>query len=531
MNTPRVAERELVGPYQVLKAIGAGGTSRIDLARLDRSYGFQRHVVIKRPLEHLRADPDVAASLRREAALGGRLRHPNLVSVLDAGVHDGYDYLALEYVHGVSLRAAMQAPAGAVRALPIGAALSIVIEAARGLHDAHELTTADGTPLGLVHRDVSPGNLLIGVDGTVKLADFGIAKDTRITTLSGSMRGTVTYMAPEQCRGHAFDRRADVFSLGVILFELVTHRRLFWADNDVAALHKVLSGDVPDPRSLVPGLAPELVAMLRAAVAHDPAGRIGSARELADRLEQFAARSGIGTGARWIARSLGDSLGPAAAPWIRIAPKTATIPQAEASLISVISSIPIAAEEPVLPTFGPADASDPLEDLATPVGRPRTETRDRRRPHRGVLAAVLGLGAAVGISITVFAMTRSEEPDAPAPRATPAPAAAAAATPPVPVTPSTLPRAAAATVTAPVVAPEQVSPVAAPTRRPDPAKPASGVHVPPAKPTVAAGAAKPAPKVEAAPQDAVDAGVAGPPRVEWTPDMLLPSDPKPGANR
>ena len=99
---------------------------------------------------------------------------------------------------------------------------------------------------------MSPGNVLLGLDGTVKLADFGIAKETRVATLSGSMHGTVTYMAPEQCRGHAFDRRADVFSLGVILYELVTGARLFWADNDVASLHRVLSGDVARPRKLKP---------------------------------------------------------------------------------------------------------------------------------------------------------------------------------------------------------------------------------------------------------------------------------------
>ncbi|MEO7094637.1 MAG: serine/threonine-protein kinase, partial [Polyangiales bacterium] len=294
------AEHAVVGPYRIVKAIGAGGSARIDLARIDRAYGFQRHVVIKRPLEHLRSDPSVAASLRREAHLGGQLRHPNLVAVLDAGEHDGYDYLALEYIHGASLRTLMQPAAvttdGAVRALPLAVALSIVIEVARGLHEAHELAAADGTSLGLVHRDVSPNNILLGADGTVKLADFGIAKDTRVSTLSGSMRGTVTYMAPEQCRGHAFDRRADVFSLGVILFELVTARRLFWADNDVASLHKVLSGVIPDPRVLVPGIAPELAAILVSTVAADPDARFATTAALADELEAYAVRAGVATG-------------------------------------------------------------------------------------------------------------------------------------------------------------------------------------------------------------------------------------------
>ena len=379
------AEHAVVGPYRIVKAIGAGGSARIDLARIDRAYGFQRHVVIKRPLEHLRSDPSVAASLRREAHLGGQLRHPNLVAVLDAGEHDGYDYLALEYIHGASLRTLMQPPGatadGAVRALPLAAALSIVIEVARGLHEAHELAAADGTSLGLVHRDVSPNNILLGADGTVKLADFGIAKDTRVSTLSGSMRGTVTYMAPEQCRGHAFDRRADVFSLGVILFELVTARRLFWADNDVASLHKVLSGVIPDPRTLVPGLAPELTAILVATVAADPEARFATTAALADELEAFAVRAGVATGARHVARIMESALGVRGAPWIEIAPATTQFVATDASLVDVIESTP---DEPEA-EFAPAIAAD-IEP--TVVDAPLFEVdEDRARPTSPVMSA------------------------------------------------------------------------------------------------------------------------------------------------
>nr|MDQ3300149.1 serine/threonine protein kinase [Myxococcota bacterium] len=291
MTANAALERDRVGPYQILRAIGAGGSARIDLACIERAYGFQRHVVIKRPLEHLRGDARAAASLQREARLGGRLRHPNLVSILDAGVHDGYDYLVLEYVHGGSLRELMQAESGGrVRDLPIAVALGIVADVARGLHDAHELADEHGAPLGLVHRDVSPGNVLIGLDGAVKLADFGIAKETRVATLSGSMHGTVTYMAPEQCRGHAFDRRADVFSLGVILYELVTGTRLFWADNDVASLHRVLSGTVPRPRKVRPTVTAALEDIVMRAVAPEPERRWGTARALADAIETHAAQ-------------------------------------------------------------------------------------------------------------------------------------------------------------------------------------------------------------------------------------------------
>jgi len=409
--TPEVAgDRDRIGPYQLVKAIGAGGSARIDLARIDRAYGFQRHVVIKRPLEHLRADAKAAASLRREANIGARLRHPNLVAILDAGMHDGYDYLVLEYVHGGSLRTLMQTDAGArVRECASNVAIAIVGDVARGLHDAHELADDAGHPLGLVHRDVSPGNILIGLDGSVKLADFGIAKETRVQTLSGSMHGTVTYMAPEQCRGHAFDRRADVFSLGVILYELVTGARLFWADNDVASLHRVLSGNVPRPRKLRPAISSALEDIVMTAVAHDQDKRFTTARDLADALEIYASEAGEILGARWIARWVHDILGPREVPWIG-APTIIDVPAAvldlddrQGSLVPLIEAMPIV-EEPPNPTFGPTSPSFSDE----------IDTKPRRSPpvtkRRKLMASVIALGLVGGAGVTAFVMSRDDTP-------------------------------------------------------------------------------------------------------------------------
>jgi len=418
MTTAAAEDRDRVGPYRVLKAIGAGGSARIDLARIDRAYGFQRHVVLKRPLEHLRDDPKAAASLRREARIGGRLRHPNLVSVLDAGIHDTYDYLVLEYIHGSSLRALMQVETpGHVVELPLGVALAIVVDTARGLHHAHELADEHGAPLGLVHRDVSPGNVLLGIDGTVKLADFGIAKETRVTTLSGSMHGTVTYMAPEQCRGHAFDRRADVFSLGVILYELVTGTRLFWADNDVASLHRVLSGTVPRPRKVNPTLDATLEDIVMAALAQDPDRRPANARALADALERYAADTGQPLTARSIARWVADVLGPREVPWLG-ATTILDLPRGDGSLVEIIAAT--GDEDPIEETFGP---SDPLVEPA-PVA-----------PKRGrfVLGSVIGLGLAGGVAATLLVMmNRGDEVTTTAPAATPLPAPPAPTPTPVP---------------------------------------------------------------------------------------------------
>jgi serine/threonine-protein kinase len=500
---------ESVGPYRLIRAIGAGGSARIDLARIDRAYNFQRHVVIKRPLEHLRGDPQVAASLRREARIGGRLRHPNLVAVLDAGTHDGYDYLALEYVHGTALRDLMQTEvAGQVRELPLAVALGIVIDIARGLHDAHELVDENGGPLGLVHRDISPGNVLLGLDGAVKVADFGIAKETRISTLSGSMHGTVTYMAPEQCRGHAFDRRADIWALGVILYELATHQRLFWADNDVASLHRVLSGQIARPRRLVASLPTSLEDIIMTAVAQDPAARFATAREIADALEACAAIHGLVVGARWLARSVEEAVGARSAPWVP-AITVVTPPVQERSLVAVIE-LDVEPEPELLPTFGPADGAVEEDSVpSTPALVPR--------PARGRWVPYAIAGALVGIGLgAAFALHGDGVP-------------ASHRTPPASPTEIVAP------VTVPVTPPpaeveaEDIS-VAPAGSAPTPHH-ATRVHrhhltnPPPAGSTAVASQPVPDPTPPSAPPASGSAGSAArPANVEWKPTMLLPTD-------
>lgn len=516
MIATATSERDRVGPYQLIKAIGAGGSARIDLAKIERVFGFARHVVIKRPLEHLREDPRAAASLRREARLGARLRHPNLVAVLDAGMHDHYDYLALEYIHGASLRTLMQSDTPSkVASIPREVAVAIAIEVARGLDAAHELADDTGAPLGLVHRDVSPGNILIGLDGAVKLADFGIAKETRIQTLSGSMHGTVTYMAPEQCRGHAFDRRADVFSLGVILYELLTGSRLFWADNDVASLHRVLSGDVPKPRKLAPGIPAELEDIVLAAVAHDQDKRTPTARAFVEALETYAEGSGDILGARWIARWVRELIGPREVPWIG----SATIPdlasalaeEREAPLVELIDAVPADPVPPAL-TFGPTIPGSP-DDLETQPRRERTKSR-------APLIGVIGLGAVAGVVTTVLLMSRGgDAPTTPAPPSEKIeqPAIANEPTrPPVETKPQDKPQ-------DEPIDPEPIEIVPAVELRPRPRrpikKPADGSAVATPGPAVDE-PIKPAPE----PKPTAGSGSGSQGRSVWGPEIFLPTD-------
>jgi serine/threonine protein kinase len=511
MNPSAAIERDRVGPYVLVKAIGAGGSARIDLARIERAYGFQRHVVIKRPLEHLRADPRAADSLRREARLGGLLRHPNLIAILDAGVHDGYDYLVLEYVHGGSLRDLMQTDDGArVRDVSLEVALGIVRDVARGIHEAHELHDEHGAPLGLVHRDVSPGNVLIGLDGGVKLADFGIAKETRVATLSGSMHGTVTYMAPEQCRGHAFDRRADIFSLGVILYELVTGTRLFWADNDVASLHRVLAGTVPRPRKVKPSISPGLEDIIMAAVAHDPDKRIATARELADAVERHGAELGQILAARAVAGWVKTILGQRDVPWIGHATMIDSpllddgdlIP--ETSLVPLIEATP-PPDEPPSASFGPSH--DAVAEDGAFDTQPSMAPVPARRRDRAIWAGVLGACLAIGVGIALFA-TREEPAPESAPADVPAPAPVQVLTPvdsmpaePAPAEPA--PTIEAVVTQAPPAVDEPKRKRQRSRKRPKAAKVDKQPPPPPAPPPPAAA-----------------------PKVEWDPTMLLPSDKK-----
>jgi len=513
MTQPARGLDETVGPYRLIRAIGAGGSARIDLARIDRAYNFQRHVVIKRPLEHLRGDPVVAASLRREARIGGRLAHPNLVAVLDAGTHDGYDYLALEYVQGTSLRDLMQSsvPAGQVRALPVEVALGIVIDIARGLHDAHELRDERGEPLGLVHRDISPGNVLLGLDGAVKVADFGIAKETRVSTLSGSMHGTVTYMAPEQCRGHAFDRRADLWAVGVILYELATHQRLFWADNDVASLHRVLSGQIPRPRKLVPALPSGLEDIIMTAVAQDPAGRFATARELADALETYAAIQGHVVSARWIARTVEEVVGARSAPWV---PATTVVtPEHEPSLVAVIER-DVEAEPDVLPTFGPSDGAAEEDAVANAPALPARRAKGRWLPY-AIGGALLGAGLGIAFAL--------HGDDAPSPRRASSALVPAPAPTPTPAPPATMIAPPSAEVEA-----ADVSAAPAPgTSRPTPRAHRHHLTNPPAagsNAAVSAPISEVQPPVSGSASGSANGSAARPANVEWKPSMLLPTD-------
>ncbi|MDB4954208.1 MAG: hypothetical protein JWO36_1777 [Myxococcales bacterium] len=276
-----------VGRYEVDQLIARGGMGEVYLGRMVGAHGFERPVVIKMIRTELLADERVALMFVDEARIAAGLHHRNIVQIIDFDLFEGGAFLVCELVEGCDLGGLLRFLHAPPR---YDIAVSIIAEIGTGLEAAHEATAEDGQPLHLVHRDVSPSNVLLGIHGEVKVADFGVAKarSRSYHTVSGSVKGKAPYMAPEQILGEPLDRRADVFSLGVLLFEVTTRTRLYSAKSNAVAMRQILEGEVPDPAERRSGYPPELAQIVRRALARDPARRYQTARALVDELDQLA---------------------------------------------------------------------------------------------------------------------------------------------------------------------------------------------------------------------------------------------------
>jgi len=285
-----------IGRYELLHKVAAGGMAEILLARQCGQGGFFRDVVIKRLFPHYAEHEHALRMFQDEARLLAELSHPNIPQVYDLGYADGYWYLAMEYVRGISLADLCRAAAKYDEPMPLPVAIGIVQQLCLALHHAHERTDREGRGLRIVHRDVTPHTVMISLDAVVKVLDFGVAQTTaRIDTDAGVVRGTYGYMGPEQVRGKPLDKRADVFAVGVILYELTTGRRLF-PGSDVQVMTQIVEQDVSPPSQKMPGYPPELEQIVLGALARDRAKRTPSAAHLAHALDQFCVRHALVTG-------------------------------------------------------------------------------------------------------------------------------------------------------------------------------------------------------------------------------------------
>lgn len=278
-----------LGRYELRRMLAVGGMAEIHLARATGIEGFQKLVVLKRILPHLAGDPEFIRLFLDEARLAATLHHPNVVEVFDIGSHEGSYFFTMEYVRGQDLGSVIAAARKREEGLELENALAIVIGVAEGLHHAHEMQDADGQPLGLVHRDVSPSNIMITYAGAVKVCDFGIAKAVaRQARTDGTVKGKVSYMSPEQCRGEALDRRSDVFAIGVVLYELTLGKRLFKGANELEVMKQVTERPIPLPTSLSAEYPLALEEIVMKALERDPQKRYASAQELQLAIEGFA---------------------------------------------------------------------------------------------------------------------------------------------------------------------------------------------------------------------------------------------------
>jgi len=282
------------GRYQLLKKIASGGMGQVLLAKKGQD-DFEKLVVLKRILPHLVEDEEFFTMFRDEAKITMRLDHPNIARINEFGVENGVHYIEMEYVAGEDVRRIEKRAAAASKGIPIGVILRIVADAAAGLDFAHKAKDAKGSPLGLVHRDVSPQNILVGFDGSVKLIDFGVAKAAGRAqhTATGILKGKFPYMSPEQAQGEELDCRSDVFAIGIVLWEQLTGRRLFKGENDLATQRLVRACQVPAPSSVEPSVPTGLDPITLKALSKDPKDRYQDAAELRNALEDFALQNAI----------------------------------------------------------------------------------------------------------------------------------------------------------------------------------------------------------------------------------------------
>jgi serine/threonine-protein kinase len=380
-----------LGRYELLLPVGRGG-SAVVWAACNRDEGGERLYAVKTILHTLSDDTHFREMFGRESRIASRIRHTNVCNVLEFGEHRGTLYLVMEWIDGEPLSALLPESTP----LPVGIAARIVIDVARGLEAAHELTDETGNRLGVVHRDVSPQNILVGPDGVAKIADFGVAKATEAgtrRTQSGYIKGKVDYLSPEQAFSEPIDARADVFALGAVLYEITTGRRPFAADSQMATLVKITSPVAPEwPEELVPGYPAALASVVMRALAKDKVERYGDMAAFVEHLTNAMLQVGL-SGHDEVARHALSIAGDRRSRRTRAIQSALTHSATDAA----------AHDEPA-----------PQQSSATPTSHAPTPSPTSPRPSW--LARFATLAGVTGVAV-VWALNRSPEqaPSAPLP--------------------------------------------------------------------------------------------------------------------
>ncbi|WP_394826616.1 serine/threonine protein kinase [Pendulispora albinea] len=299
-----------VGRYSLLVELASGGMATVYLGRAHGAAGFGRTVAIKRLHAHFARDPKFVSSFIDEARLVARVQHPNVVPTLDVVEQNGEIFLVLEYVQGDSLAALLRASARRNQLIPIPITLSLTLGMLNGLHAAHEATDELGRPLDIVHRDMSPQNVLIGADGVARVVDFGVAKASRRiqeSTSQGQLKGKIPYMAPDQIAG-SVTRQSDIYSAGVVLWETLTCRRLFCQEHELALFQAILTSDFPPPSAINPDVPPEVDRIVLKALAANVNERYATARHMAEDIDECMDLPSSMKVGQWVENTLGTAL-------------------------------------------------------------------------------------------------------------------------------------------------------------------------------------------------------------------------------
>jgi eukaryotic-like serine/threonine-protein kinase len=298
-----------LGRYSVFAELASGGMATVYLGRMSGAVGFGRTVAIKRLHPHLSRDPEFVSMFLDEARLAARVQHPNVVPTLDVVTEGNELFLVFEYIKGETLGGLLRAARKSDLPIPVPVTVAIVVGILNGLHAAHEAKDEQGAHLHIVHRDVSPQNVIVGSDGVARVLDFGVAKATsRLqTTRDGQIKGKISYMAPEQIAGQA-TRRSDIYAAGVVLWEALALSRLFVGENDAQLLHSIIAPKIEPPSRHNAGVSPALDRIVMQALSADPAARFATAREMAEALDACMRPASANQVAEWLESMAGPAL-------------------------------------------------------------------------------------------------------------------------------------------------------------------------------------------------------------------------------
>ncbi len=491
-----------LGKYEILRKIATGGMAEIYLARSRGAAGFEKLVVIKRILPNVAEDPTFVQMFLDEARLAATLQHPNIADVYDVGEAEGTPFFAMEYVHGQDVRNIRMTARKRDETVPLAISLAIIHGTASALDYAHEKRGNDGKSIGLVHRDVSASNVIVSYDGAIKLLDFGIARASSRThkTQVGTLKGKIPYMSPEQCRGSELDRRSDLFSLGVVAFELTVGRRPFRGESDFEVMDQIVHKGAPTPSSLMRDYPPELEAIVMKLLAMKQADRYQTAEDMLHDLDPFLAQHRLWVSPKPLGKYMRTIFEDRITAWESAQLEGASLAQYVAESITSQSQrselvTPPSAFPGLLPLSQEMPAVSPPISAQMPAGgqpttEPEADTRPpvypQLRPSRSktllALAAILAVAIGGVAGFLVYSGDKTPAKTAePVPRGEP------------PATPTEQP-----TETAVAKSPETpvTKPIAAPVAKPVAQPPDSPVAEPVAKPVV-----KPADKPVAKPPD------------------------------